>query len=116
MAIDYALGWGLEVIAERIGGLAAELRRQLAALDGLTVADRGLRQCGIVTFHAAQAPAERLQRQLAARRINLSCVPSSANPVSSRRHPHPPLLRASLHYYNTLEEIERFTAELRSLL
>ncbi len=116
VAIDYALGWGIEAIAERIGLLAAELRRKLADIDGVSVADRGRQQCGIVTFHAAQASADQLQRQLAARRINSSSVPFSANPVSSQHKPHPPLLRASLHYYNTLEEIERFITELRSLL
>lgn len=116
LAIDYALEWGLEAIAGRIGQLAAELRRQLVSLDGVSVADRGVEQCGIVTFHAAQLGAEQLQRRLAARGINTSMVPFSANPVSSRHHPHPPLLRASLHYYNTLEEIERFIGELRQLL
>lgn len=116
VAIDYALEWGLEAIGERIGQLADELRRQLSAIDGVSVADRGLHQCGIVTFHAAQAPADQLQRQLAARAINTSLVPFSANPISSQRHPHPPLLRASLHYYNTFDEIERFMVELKSLL
>lgn len=116
VAIDYALEWGLEAIAGRIGQLAAELRRQLVSLDGVSVADRGVEECGIATFHAAQLGAEQLQRQLAARGINTSVVPFSANPVSSQLHPHPPLLRASLHYYNTLEEIEQFIGELRRLL
>lgn len=113
VAIDYALEWGLEAIAARIGQLATELRRQLAAIDGVTIADRGLRQSGIVTFHSRRVGAEELQRQLAARRINSSCVPFSANPIQSERRPHPPLLRASLHYYNTLQEIEEFIRVMR---
>lgn len=113
VAIDYALQWGLEAIAARIGQLATELRRQLAAIDGVTIADRGLRQSGIVTFHSRRVGAEELQRQLAARRINSSCVPFSANPIQSERRPHPPLLRASLHYYNTLQEIEEFIRVMR---
>lgn len=116
VAIDYARGWGLEAIAARIGELAAELRRQLAAIDGVTVADRGEQLCGIVTFHAAQSPAEMLQRRLTERGIHTTTVPASANPVFSHRYPQPPLLRASLHYYNSLEEIGRFTSELRDLL
>jgi len=116
VAIDYALAWGLDAIAGRIVELAAELRRQLSALDGVTVADRGAQQCGIVTFHAAKTSAETLQRQLAERGINLSTVPASANPVFTQRHPQPPLLRASLHYYNSREEIGRFIDELRKLL
>ncbi|AMV70463.1 aminotransferase class V-fold PLP-dependent enzyme [Desulfuromonas carbonis] len=116
VAIDYALDWGLETISARIGHLAAELRRQLATLDGVTVADRGLLQCGIVTFHARQRPAAELQQLLADRAINVATVPFSANPLSSEQHPHPPLLRASLHYYNSAEEVERFVGELQKLL
>ncbi len=116
VAIDYALAWGLETISARIGHLAAELRRQLAPLDGVTVADRGLLQCGIVTFHARQRPALELQRLLADRGINVATVPFSANPLSSEQHPHPPLLRASLHYYNSEEEVERLVGELRENL
>ncbi len=116
VAIDYALGWGLQPVSERIGQLANTLRRELADIDGVTVADPGLQKCGIVTFHAAQVPAEQLQQQLAARQINSSVVPFSANPVSAARRRQPPLLRASLHYYNTSEEIERFVAALRQLL
>lgn len=116
VAIDYALGWGLPVIADRVQRLAAELRRQLTALEGVTVADRGPELCGIVTFCCDQLPAEQLQQRLAARGINTSCVPFSANPLSSEQHPSPHLVRASLHYYNTDTEIERFCATLRSML
>ena len=71
---------------------------------------------GIVTFFAEQIPSGELQRQLARRRINTSTVPFSANPVMLPQPRQPELLRASLHYYNTGEEIERFVAELRQLL
>jgi len=116
VAIDYALGWGLKPVGERIEQLASTLRRQLADIDGVNVADPGRQKCGIVTFSAAQIPAEQLQQQLAARQINSSVVPFSANPVSSAQRCLPPLLRASLHYYNTSAEIERFVAVLRQLL
>jgi selenocysteine lyase/cysteine desulfurase len=50
------------------------------------------------------------------RRINTSLVPFSANPVSSEKRQLPDLLRASLHYYNTNEEIGHFVSVLRKLL
>ncbi len=115
-AIDYALAWGLEEINERVRMLAATLRQKLDQIDGVTLTDRGSEQCAIVTFSCAQVSAEQLQQQLARRNINTSTVTFSANPVSSRTLPSPPLLRASLHYYNTLEEIEQFVSELRQLL
>ena len=61
-------------------------------------------------------PADQLQQVLALRQINTSTVPFSANPVSSEKLHQPALLRASLHYYNTVEEIEHFVAELKQLL
>jgi len=116
VAIDYALEWGLEAISSRITELASELRRQLATLDGVTIADRGLRQSGIVTFRTEQTSAAELQQQFAVRGINTSTVPFSANPLDAEQHPQPPLLRASLHYYNTEDEIERVMDVLRKLL
>jgi len=116
VAIDYALAWGLGAISERVRFLAATLRQKLAGLDGVTLADQGVEQCAIVTFYTAQLPANQLQQQLALRQINTSTVPFSANPVSSEKLHHPALLRASLHYYNTVEEIEHFVAELKQLL
>ena len=85
-------------------------------LPGVTVADRGLVKCGIVTFRAESLPAGELQRRLAARGINTSVVSFSANPGSFQRGQHPELLRASLHYYNTPAEIERFIAAIDSCL
>ena len=109
-------GWEEAAISERVRLLAAALRRELAGIDGVTLADQGSEQCAIVTFSAAQMPVGQLQQQLARRQINTSTVPFSANPVSSEMLHHPPLLRASLHYYNTLAEVERFVAELKQLL
>lgn len=116
VAIDYALEWGLPAIRQRVQLLASALREKLAGLDGITVTDRGIEQSGIVTFFATQCSAGQLQQQLASRRINSSTVPFSANPLSSQQRNNQPLLRASLHYYNTVEEIEAFTLAIKNLL
>jgi cysteine desulfurase/selenocysteine lyase len=116
VAIDYALAWGLEAISKQIRLLAETLRRELSGIEGVTVTDRGIRKCGIVTFYTEQRAAEQLQKQLAERHINTSVVPFSANPVSSEQSRQPALLRVSLHYYNTFQEIERFVALLHQLL
>jgi len=115
VAIDYALAWGLAAISERVRMLAAALRRELAEIDGVSLADQGGEQCAIVTFSAARIPADQLQRELANRQINTSTVPFSANPVSTGKRTHASLMRASVHYYNTIEEVENFVAELKEL-
>lgn len=113
VAIDYALSWGLEAISARTQILSATLRRKLAEVDGVAVTDQGVNQCAIVTFFAERLPANQLQQQFALRHINTSTVPFSANPISSQQREHPPLLRASLHYYNTHEEIDCFISSLK---
>ena len=46
VAIEYALQWGIETIWARIQHLAAELRRQLSTMTGVTVRDEGVERCG----------------------------------------------------------------------
>ena len=114
VAIDYALAWGLEDVRERIDSLATGLRVKLAAVGGIKVADRGPRLSGIVTFSNDRLPAAALQKKLAEKRINVSLVPFSANPWMFEPGPLPELVRASLHYYNTLEELDYFLEVLKS--
>lgn len=49
-AIDYALEWGIDNIWRRIKLLSYQLRTQLSPIPGVIVHDRGITQCGIVTF------------------------------------------------------------------
>ncbi len=116
VAIDYALGWGLESIATRIATLAGRLRTELQLIPGVSLADLGLKRCGIVTFYTDQLAAGELQKKLAEKRINVSRVPFSANPVQAEQRQLPELVRASLHYYNSDEELEYFLDILGSLL
>src|SRR3984893_10506042 len=104
-AVDYALGWGLADIAGRIEPLAAELRRRLAEIPGVSVRDRGRRPCGIVTFTVEGKPARDIVATLRQRRINCHLSGSSTLDAQTRD-----LVRASVHYYNTEEEVARFAA------
>jgi selenocysteine lyase/cysteine desulfurase len=112
-AVDYALGWGLADIAGRIEPLAAELRRQLAEIPGVSVRDRGRRRCGIVTFTVEGKPARDIVEVLRQRRIN--CHASSSTWLDAGAPPWPDLVRASVHYYNTEEELARFVAAVAGL-
>jgi selenocysteine lyase/cysteine desulfurase len=112
-AVDYALGWGLADIAGRIEPLAAELRRRLADIPGVSVRDRGRRPCGIVTFTVEGKPPRELVEALRQRRIN--CHKSGPTPLDTRARPSPDLVRASVHYYNTEEEVARFAAAIAAL-
>ena len=115
-AVDYALGWGLEAIRQRIHPLAETLRERLRELPGVTVYDLGRVRCGIVTFAAESLDAAAIQQQLRAQGINVWTSTPSSTLLDSTARRLPTLVRASLHYYNTEDEIERFCSALRGVL
>ena len=115
-AIDYARSWGLEAIRDRIYGLAAVLRGKLAEIDGVTLTDEGLEKCGIVTFMTEQLNAAEIKKSFAGQGINVSTSSSSGSLVSFQQRGLNVVLRASLHYYNMIDEIEYFVTVLQKIL
>ena len=116
VAIDYALSWGIETIQKRIYKLASELRKKLAEIDGVMVTDEGKEKCGIVTFIAHQMCASRIKKQLACHKINVSVSEGSGNFVLFQHRGLKEVVRASVHYYNTTEEIDYFVTILKKIL
>ena len=114
-AVDYALGWGLAGIAARIDPLAADLRQRLADIPGVSVRDRGRRPCGIVSFTVAGKAARDIVAALRQRRIHCSASTPSSTLLDARARGLPDLVRASVHYYNTEEEVARFAAAVAAL-
>ena len=106
-AIDYALEIGLEGAWRRISRLALGLRERLGALPGVQLHDLGETRCGIVSFSIAGAPPEQVKAELAQRGIHveLSFVEDTRLDLETRGLTS--FLRASVHYYNTEEEIDR---------
>lgn len=115
VAIDYALDWGIDIIAARVSALAESLRARLSEIPGVTVRDLGARKCGIVTFTVDGLPAETIKRRLAEQRINVttSTVSSTRFDMEARRLDE--VVRASVHYYNSEDEVERFCAAIAAL-
>lgn len=114
-AINYALEWGVDEIAARIDGLAQQLRAGLHQIDNITPLDLGRRQCGIVSFNVAGLSAAEIKQRLAKERINVSVSPREYTLLDMQARQLPSVVRASVHYYNTSEEIERFLKLLRSI-
>ena len=107
VAADYALGWGLDAIANRIAQLASGLRGRLCTIPGVTVHDSGLARSGIVTFTKVSEDAAGLQRRLSARGINTSVASPAPARIGPRGAALHPMVRASVHYYNTEAEVDQ---------
>ncbi len=105
-AVDYALDWGIDAIAERVQGLAMSLRERLEALPGIDVRDRGVEKCGIVTFTVEGVSAQAIVARLSAEGINVSLTPASYSRLDLGGRGIEAVVRASVHYYNTEEELQ----------
>lgn len=116
VAVEYALGWGIGAIEQRVTDLAAQFRAQLAAIDGVTVRDLGQKRCGIVTFDTVSRTPQQIKAFLAAERINVSISPLEYSLLDLGGRGLSNLVRASVHYYNTPAELERFCEVLQANL
>jgi len=108
-AVHYARTIGLPAIEARVTELGQALRAALSEVPGVAVQDLGQRKCGIVTFTKQGIAPAQLHQRLAAQQINTSVsLMTSARLDLEPRGLQDGLNRASVHYYNTAEEIERF--------
>ena len=109
-AIDYALGWGIDAICARVAELAGGLRARLSEIEGVTLRDAGARRCGIVTFDAAGVSADEVKRALAREGVNVSVAATTSAVIDALERNLPDLVRASVHYYNVEDELDRLAA------
>jgi len=114
VAIDYALDWGLDVIQHRIYSLADYLRDQLSTCDNIRVEDVGKEKCGIVTFRSLTRNADDIKGMLASKKINVSVSDGSGSLISFEQRGITQLVRTSVHYFNTEDEIDQLVAEIKS--
>jgi cysteine desulfurase / selenocysteine lyase len=103
-AIDYALSWGLEAIAECITALASELRERLSGA-GCEVLDGPEARSGIVTFRLRTESPEATQVRLSARGINTNVALTQSARLDMDQRGIAAAVRASVHYFNTSDEI-----------
>ena len=114
-AIDYALGLGLPAIERRVVALAASLRERLAAVPGVHVHDQGERRCGIVTFTVDGVAPDQVKAALAEQRINVSVSRTPSTLLDMTDRDLSAVVRASVHYYNSEAEVDRFGAAISAL-
>ncbi len=114
-AIDYALAIGLEAIEARVVDLAARLRTRLEALHGVSVHDQGARRCGIVTFTIDGWASPDVSQALRERQINTSVTSVTGARWDLADRGLDQMVRASAHYFNTDQELERLVDAVADL-
>ncbi|UCE60447.1 MAG: aminotransferase class V-fold PLP-dependent enzyme [Phycisphaerales bacterium] len=114
-AISYSLEWGLDDIWRRVRFLGDTLREKLGEIPGITVHDLGAVKCGIVAFSLAGWDAEAVRRALRRGNINVSVARKEHTLLDMASRGLDTFVRASIHYYNSEDEIDRFYKTLKSI-
>jgi cysteine desulfurase/selenocysteine lyase len=91
-----------------VQSLATSLRERLFEIDGVTVHDTGRVRCAIVTFTVDGVDTRLLFRALSERRINVHISEPSDTRLDFEARGLGPMIRASLHYFNTPEGVRAF--------
>ena len=107
-AVDYALALGADAIAARIESLATSLRARAREVAELTLHDEGVEQCGIVTFTIGGVDVHELAARLRTEGINISVSTIDFARYDFEARGLEAVARASVHYYNTDDELARF--------
>jgi cysteine desulfurase / selenocysteine lyase len=115
VAVDYALGWGVETTWQRVRALSEKLREDISSIVGVRLEDRGVERGASVAVSFEGHDAHEVRRTLLRAGHQHMGVPGERR---LRRHAAPrlgSLLRISPHYYNSVAELDRLCSALESL-
>jgi selenocysteine lyase/cysteine desulfurase len=115
VAIDYALDLGIDLTWQRILELSSSLRQKLSVIDGIKLRDIGSLQGGIVTFTLEGIDATAIKESVGSQAINVSVSNPSSTLLDATRRNLPPVVRASVHYYNDEVEVVRLVDAVRAI-
>jgi len=115
VAVEYAMHWGMEAIRRRVTTLAETLRTALSDVPGVTVRDLGRERCGIVSFTVEGMEPARIRDTLRRRRFNVSVTSLSSTRLDMEARGIQSMVRASVHYYNTEEEVEELVSHVTEM-
>ena len=111
-AVDYLDALGMANVEAREAALLAHLQEELAAIDGLRLFGTAPHKAAVVSFLVEGAHAHDLATLLDLEGVAVRSGHHCAHPLM-RYYGVAATCRASLAFYNTHEEIERFVAALK---
>ncbi|GGF45083.1 class V aminotransferase [Aliidongia dinghuensis] len=115
LAVRHALDLGVDHIRAAIAARAESLRARLAALPGVALCDLGVERSGLVAFTLDGWSGPRAQAALASQKINIGFNGRAYTPLDMDARGLAEVLRASVSYLTTEDELDRFTAALAAL-
>jgi cysteine desulfurase / selenocysteine lyase len=107
-AFDYLLALDQGWVWDRISRVAAALVEALGDVPGVVVRRRAGERGGIVVFDLPDKDLAEARDWLRAHRANVMFAGDQNAPVEMFRVGDRGRLRASVHYFNTMDEVERF--------
>ena len=103
-----------QCLQRRCGFATYFIPRELIDVDGVTVHDLGQDKCGIVTFTKDGVSPPDLANRLLEKHMNISVSGMTSARLDLGARGLDAIARASVHYFNTDEEIDRFVAAVRA--
>lgn len=115
-AIEYCLKIGEDRIWQQVKMLSTYMRNELSKIDKVRVLDKGPEVGALVTFTVQGSQPKYIFKELLKRKINV--VPSFRNfaLIDFDEKKVEWAIRASPHYYNTIEEIDLFIEVVKSII
>ena len=95
--------------------LATGLRARLADIPGVTVRDRGERLCAITSFTVDGVDPEDVKARLRGEGCNVSVSTATSAQLDLGHRGLDSVVRASLHYLTTDDELDRFATLLHEI-
>ncbi|RRQ28019.1 aminotransferase class V-fold PLP-dependent enzyme [Rhodococcus sp. Eu-32] len=113
-AVDYLLDIGIDDVQDAVVERAEYLRAALRGVSGVTVHDLGERKSGIVSFTVdGKAPID-VRDALAQRNVTVTVSHRRSTLVDMTQRGLDAVVRASPHYFVTVEQLDEMVAALRA--
>ncbi|MEQ9164610.1 MAG: aminotransferase class V-fold PLP-dependent enzyme, partial [Fulvivirga sp.] len=106
---------GIDKICNRVTEVADYLRDELSKIKEITVQDIGRVKSGIVTFTSSKFTPLEMKKFFSENKINTVTPTLSGTRIDMEARKLDAVLRSSVHYYNTKEEIDTFASLIKQM-
>jgi cysteine desulfurase/selenocysteine lyase len=115
VALHEALSLGVPAIREQIDLTATRLRGELAAIDGVAIHDLGQQRSGLISFTVGDLDVNAVKNRLASVGISVGANGPAYTPFDMEARGLSGIVRASVSYLTSEQDIERLLAAVRDV-